>query len=111
MKKKLVEEFCKETRKHEIRLIAGIDPTPPYPTPNAIFYVRMESTDKEQNETCKVEPIWLSRDEMMRLSVLMILGLRFWEERLEKGSSYSRERISEFIDAWHQMRDSMNDLL
>ena len=50
IRKKLVERFSKETPTHLIDLIAGIDPTPPDPYQNAIFYVRMESIDKETDK-------------------------------------------------------------
>jgi hypothetical protein len=111
MKRQLVEEFSKETPTHEIKLIAGIDPNPPNPYPNAIFYVRMESTEKETNERCKTKQIWLSLNEMGKLSMLMIIASRFWAERLEKGSWQSQKRIKAFVDAWNQIRDSCDDLL
>lgn len=108
--RKLVQEFAKETEKHKIRLIAGIHPEPPKAS-NAIFYVRMESEDKDTGETCFVEPIWLTLNEMVKLSVLMTLASKFWAERLEKGSSYSQKRIKTFVHAWNQMSDTMDDLL
>ena len=111
MGKKLVEEFSKKTKTHEIKLIAGIDPNPPDPYPNAIFYIRMESTHRKTEETTKVKPIWFSLNEMMKLSVLMALALRFWTERLNKDSPYSHKRIEAFIDTWTQMKDSMESLL
>ena len=101
MRKQLVEEFFKETETHEIRLIAGIDPEPPDPHPNAIFYIRMESIEKETKEKCKAQQIWLSLNEMGKLNILMTVASRFWEERLEKGSRYSQKRIKAFIKVWN----------
>lgn len=110
IKKQLVEEFSKDTGEHEIKLIAGIEPNPPDPYPNAIFYVRMESTDKETNKESKVEPIWLSLNEMAKLSVLMTIASRFWLERLEKTSWQSKKRIKAFINAWAQVKEAMDTL-
>ena len=109
IKRKLVEKITKDTGEHIIKLIAGVDPNPPYPS-NAIFYIRMESIEKETEEKSKVEPIWLSLNEMTKLSVLMTVASRFWLERLEKGTEYARERIETFIAAWKQMRDAIDDL-
>ena len=53
IRKKLVEKISKETREHKITLIGGIEPNPPDPYPNAIFYLRMESIDKETNKKAK----------------------------------------------------------
>jgi len=111
MKRQLVEEFSKETGEHRIRLVAGIEPRPPRPHPNAIFYIRMESTDKEKNKTIMVKPIWLSLNEMMKLSVLMTVASRFWLERLDKRTRRSRSRIQAFIDAWKQISKAVDDLL
>jgi hypothetical protein len=111
MKKQLVEEFSKETDTHEIRLIAGIDPNPPDPHSNTMFYFRMESKEKETDERCKVEPIWRSLNEMIKLSVLMTVASKFWEKKLEKGSWHGWKRAQAFIDAWNQMSDSMDTLL
>ena len=110
IRKQLVEKFSKETREHEITLVAGIDPNPPDPYPNAIFYVRMESTDKETNKKSKVKPIWLSLNEMAKLSVLMTIASRFWLERLEKASGHSQKRIKAFVNAWDQMKEAMDNL-
>jgi len=110
IRKQLVEKFSKETRGHEITLTAGIDPSPPDPYPNAIFYVRMESIDKETNKKSKVEPIWLSLNEMAKLSVLMTIASRFWIERLEKTSWQSQKRIEAFINAWGHVKDAMDSL-
>jgi len=111
MKKQLVEEFFKDTGEHQISLIAGIDPNPPAPYPNAIFYIRMKSIDKETNKKSKVKPIWLSLNEMLKLSVLMTIASRFWLERLEKNSWNRRKKIKKFIDTWTRMRDAMDELL
>ena len=110
IRKQLVEKFSKETGEHEITLIAGIDLSPPDPYPNAIFYVRMESIDKETNKKSKVEPIWLSLNEMAKLSVLMTIASRFWLERLEKASWQSRKRVKAFVNAWGQVKDAMDTL-
>jgi hypothetical protein len=110
MKKQLVEEFSKETDTHEIRLIAGIDPNPPPPHSNTMFYIRMESEEKDSGRKCKVEPIWLSLNEMIKLSVLMTVSSKFWEEKLKKGSWRSWKRTQAFIDVWNKMRDSMDTL-
>ena len=53
MRRQLVEKFHKETSEHEIDLIAGIIPDPPDPYPNAIFYLRMESTEKYTGKSQK----------------------------------------------------------
>lgn len=111
MRKKLVEKFSKETREHKIQLIAGIEPQPSGPYPNPIFYIRMESIDKEKNKTTKVRPIWLSLNEMVKLSVLMTIASRFWLERLDKGTRCGRKRIETFIDAWDQISRAVDDLL
>ena len=110
IRRKLVEAISKETSEHEIKLIAGIEPNPPDPYSNAIFYVRMESIDKETNKKSKVESIWLSLNEMAKLSVLMTIASRFWLERLEKGSGHSQKRITAFVDAWNQVKDAMDNL-
>lgn len=111
MGRQLVEEFRKETSDHEIRLIAGIEPDPYAPYPNAIFYIRMESVDKETNRRTKVKPIWLSLNEMAKLSVLMTIASRFWLERLEQKTWRGRKRIEDFIDAWAQISHAVDDLL
>jgi len=111
MRKQLVEEFCKETKEHKIRLVVGVDPNPPDPYPNAIFYLRMESIEKETGKKSKPQQIWLSLNEMGKLSMLMIVASRFWEERLEKGSSYSRKRIKAFVKVWNEVSDSLESLL
>lgn len=110
IKKQLVEKFSKETKKHKITLIAGIEPDPPDPRSNVIFYLRMESIEKNTGEKQKVEPIWLSLGEMVKLSVLMTIASQFWLERLDKDSKYSRERIEAFRKAWGQMSEAIDDL-
>lgn len=107
----MVEEFLKETRTHKIRLIAGVDPAPPDPHGNAMFYIRMESTEKKTKRRNKAQQIWLSLNEMGKLSVLMTVASRFWEERLDKGSKRSTKRINAFIKAWTQMSKSLDGLL
>ena len=110
IRKQLVEKFSKDTGEHEIELIAGIEPNPPDPRPNAIFYLRMESIEKSTGEKQKVEPIWLSLGEMVKLSVLMTIASQFWLERLDKDSKYSKERIKAFKNAWGQMSEAIDDL-
>jgi len=111
-RRKLVEEFWKVTsQNHKIKLIAGIEPRPSQPYRNIIFYIRMESTDLETNLKTKVEPIWLSLNEMVKLSVLMTLASRFWLERLDKRSRRGKERMETFIDAWNEMSTAMDYLL
>ena len=92
-------------------MIAGIIPEPPDPYPNAIFYLRMESTEKETGQKQKPQPIWLSLNEMVKLSVLMTMASQFWLERLEKDEKYSIERIQAFRKSWKQMRKAIDDLL
>ena len=111
MRKQLVEEFFKETKAHEIRLIAGVDPAPSDPHANAIFYIRMESVEKKTRKKSKAQQIWLSLNEMGKLSMLMTVALRFWEERLDKGSKQSRKRVNEFIKVWNQISASFDTLL
>jgi|SRR3990170_5420966 len=111
-KRKLVDEFVKQSSEcGEIRLIAGIDTEPHDPCPNAIFYIRMESQDRDTKEHCKTENIWLSLNEMTRLSVLMSIASRFWVERLDKGESDSEERIKEFVDEYQKIKEALKRLL
>jgi hypothetical protein len=108
----LVDEFIKQSSEcGEIRLVAGIDKEPPDPHPNAIFYIRMESQDRETKEPCETEDIWLSLNEMTRLSVLMNIASQFWLERLEKGETYSEERIKEFREEYKKIKESLNRIL
>jgi len=60
IRKQLVEKFSKETQKHKISLVAGTIPKPPDPYKNAIFYIEMESIEKNTGEKQKSEPIWLT---------------------------------------------------
>ena len=92
-------------------MIAGINPKPPDPCPNAIFYVRMESEDKDTNEMQYPEPIYLTLNEMVKLSVLMTIASKFWVERLEKRSPQSQDRIKTFVDTWTQVSGAMDELL
>ena len=108
--RKKVEKFHKETSEYEIDLIAGIIPDPPDPYPNAIFYLSMESTEKDTGKKQKPQPIWLTLGEMVKLSVLMTMASQFWLERLEKKSRYSKERIEAFREAWNQVSEAINDL-
>jgi len=110
IRKKVVEKFHKETSEHEIDLIAGIIPNPPDPYPNAIFYLKMESTEIYTGKKQKPQPIWLTLGEMLKLSVLMTMASKFWLERLEKRSKYSEERIEAFRKAWNQVGEAINDL-
>ena len=110
MSKQLVEKFHKETNEYEIDLIAGIIPEPPDPYPNAIFYLRMESTEKHTGKKQKPEPIWLSLGEMMKLSMMMNMASQFWLERLEKDSNYTKIRIETFRKSWKQVSRAMDDL-
>jgi len=111
MSKQLVETFSKETSEHQIRLIAGIEPQPSEPYPNAIFYIRMESYDKVERVLSQVKPIWLSLNEMVKLGVLMNVASRFWLEQLDKESKRGRKKIDAFIDAWRQISRAVDDLL
>lgn len=70
----------------------------------------MESLDKETNKEIKVKSIWLSLNEMAKLSVLMTIASRFWLERLEKGSKHSQKRIKAFVDSWDQTKDALDNL-
>ena len=92
MKRQKIDEFVKETETHEIKLVVGIDPKPREAV-NPMFYIRMESKSKKTGKTRKAKSIWLSLNEMAKLSVLLTVASRFWTERLEKGSEYSEERI------------------
>ena len=107
----MVEKFHKETGEHEIDLIAGIIPDPPDPYPNAIFYLRMESIEKDTGKKQKPQSIWLTLSEMVKLSILMTMASQFWLERLEKDERYSVERINAFKKSWTQMRGAIDDLL
>lgn len=109
IRKQLIERFSKETPRHEIDLIAGINPNPPR-AHNAIFYIRMESIDKDTGEKLKPEPIWLSLSEMAKLSVLMTVASQFWLERLDKDEEYSEERIEVFKDGWKRVSEAIDDL-
>jgi hypothetical protein len=108
---KFIDEFIKQPSSGEIKLIAGIDPDPPAPYPNAIFYIRMVSPDVNTKEVCKTEKIWLTLSEMTRLSVLMTIASRFWVERLNKGEGYTEERIKEFQDEYKEIKEAMERLL
>jgi len=108
--KLIVEKFSKETPNHKISLVAGIIPEPPDPYPNAIFYIEMESIDKDTRESQKPEPIWLTLGEMVKLSVLMTVASQFWLERLDKDEEYSKERIEEFREAWGRMSGAVDKL-
>jgi hypothetical protein len=110
IRKLIVERFSKETPKHEISLVAGIIPKPPDPYPNVIFYMEMESIDKDTGKSQKPEPIWLTLGEMVKLSVLMTVASQFWLERLEKDEEYSGERVKEFRKAWRQMSGAVDNL-
>lgn len=107
---RLVEKFHKETSEYDIDFIAGIEPDPPYPYPNAIFYLRMESTHRETGKTKKTEPIWLTLREMVKLSVLMTMASQFWIKRLDKGTGESKKRIAEFRKAWNKTKDAIDTL-
>jgi hypothetical protein len=110
-RRKLVEKIEKDTGEHLIELVAGIEPNPPDPYPNSIFYIRMKSTEKETGFESYVKPIWLSLNEMTKLSVLMTLASRFWLERLDKDTEYAQERVTDFIRAWKKMRNAIDDVL
>jgi len=106
-KKTCKKVFKKIDNKHIVNLIAGIDPNPSH----AIFYLRMESKDKRTGKTIdSVKPIWLSLTEMQKLSMLMFIASRFWEETYEKGSEYSKKRISDFIEVWDIMEKALDVL-
>jgi len=111
-RRKLVDEFIKQSSEFgEIRLVAAIDMEPDSPCPNAIFYMRMESKDRTSGEPCETGNIWLSLNEMTRLSILMNIASRFWFKRLEKGKPYSEERIGVFLDEYKKIKDSLEKLL
>jgi len=112
MKRQLVDEFIIHSKKcGEVKLIAGVDPNPPDPYPNAIFYIRMESRDKKTKKPCKTEHIWLSLNDMTRLSILMNIASRFWTDRYEKGERYSEERIADFVNEYQIIKESLGTLL
>lgn len=71
----------------------------------------MESTEKETRKKQETESIWLSLNEMVKLSILMTIASQFWLERLEKDEGYSIERIQAFKKSWKQMREAIDDLL
>jgi hypothetical protein len=111
-KRVIIDEFIKESSEcGEVRLVAGIDKKPKDPHPNAIFYIRMESQDRDTKEPCKTEDIWLSLNEMTRLSVLMNIASQFWIERLEKGEQYSEERVKKFQSEYKKIKESLNIIL
>jgi hypothetical protein len=111
-RRKSVDEIVKQSSEYgEIRLVAGIDPEPRDPHPNAIFYIRMESQDRNTKKPCETESIWLSLNEMTRLGILMNIASRFWVERLDKGESYSKERIEEFVSEYQEIKEALERLL
>jgi hypothetical protein len=110
--RKLVDKFVRQTSEHgEIKLIAGVNLDPPNPHPNAIFYIRMESQDGDTEEPCKTQDIWLSLNDMTRLSVLMNIASRFWTDRYEKGEPYSEKRITDFLKEYGTIKKSLKRLL
>jgi hypothetical protein len=111
-KRILIDEFFKQSSERgEIRLICGIDKKPPDPHPNAIFYLRMESQDRKSGEPFETEDIWLSLNEMTKLSILMNIASQFWLERLEKGRTHSEKRIKEFQEEYQKIKESLDKIL
>ena len=110
-RKQLVDKFITKSKEcGEIKLIAGVDPNPPDPYPNAIFYIRMESQDRKSGKPCKTESIWLSLDDMTRLSVLMNIASRFWVKRYDKNEPDSEEKINSFVDEYRTIKKSLKRL-
>lgn len=111
-KPKLIDEFIRiSSQRGKIRLVAGVNPNPPDPYPSAIFYIRMESQDRDSREPCKTESIWLTLNEMTRLGVLMNIASRFWVEKFYKGEPYSEERISDFVTEYNEIKTALKRLL
>jgi hypothetical protein len=104
----LVDEFVKNPDEiDEIKLVAGIDKAPKDPHHNAMFYIRMESRNREIQEPrdfCKTERIWLSLNELTRLSILSNIASQFWIETLEKNEPYSERRIKEFQEEYENIK-------
>jgi hypothetical protein len=109
---KFVDEFIRDIAEcGETRLIVGIDPEPPDPYPNAVFYIRMVSQDLDTMKPCKTQTFWLSLSEMTRLSVLMSIASRFWMERLDKREEYTKERVRDFQNEYTQIKEALERLL
>jgi len=105
MTRKAVEIFHKEPEKYEIDFIVGIDDNPPEAR-NAMFYLRMESVRKETDRHDKAREIWLSSEELEKLSMLMSMASKFWKNHtLKKNTSRTQKRIAEFIEKWEVTRD------
>jgi len=105
MARKAVEIFHKEPEKYEIDLIIGIDDNPSDAN-NAMFYVRMESIKERTGRHDKAREIWLSSEEMGKLSMLMSMASKFWKNHtLEKNTFHTRKKVAEFIEKWEQTRD------
>jgi hypothetical protein len=110
--RQLVDKFTiKGGTTGTINLIAGIDPNPPDPYPNAIFYIRMESQDRDTGKPCKTERMWLTLNDMTRLSILMNIASRFWTNKYEKGEPYTEEKILEFVNEYSDIKKSLMKLL
>jgi len=105
MTRTAVEIFHKEPQKYEIDFIIGIDDNP-IDANNAMFYVRMESIRKKTGRHDKAREIWLSSEEMEKLSMLMSMASKFWKiHTLKKNTPHTREKIAEFIEKWERKRD------
>ena len=70
----------------------------------------MESQDKNTGEPCKTESIWLSLDDMTRLSVLMNIASRFWVKRYNKDEADSEEKIMEFVNEYREIKKSLETI-
>ena len=105
MARKVVEKLHKEPGEYEIDFIIGIDDNPSEAN-NAMFYIRMESIRKKNNKQDRAREIWLSCEEMDRLSMLMSMSSKFWKNHtLAKNTPKTRKTITEFIRKLKLTRD------
>jgi len=97
----MIQKFEKEIRSKTIRLIVGVDTSPP-DTSNAICYLRTESQYKWGGKK-KHEEFWLSLKEFEQLGTFLLIASKFWGEKLVSGSEYGEEKIRQLKKFWEKL--------
>lgn len=106
-----IEHLKKDPFGCHIDFIVGIDDNPEEAY-NAMMYLRIESSALNEKtgkiKRNKPREIWLSCKEMNKLSKLMSLSSRFWDENtLEKDTSETRKKIKMFKREWKAKKKSL----
>ncbi len=105
-----IEHLEAHPKKYDIHFIVGVDSNPE-DARNAMFYIRMKSFRKEEERHDFAREIWLSCDDMEKLSELLIYASKYWDRHtLRKGTNRTKRDIDRFNRVWEKKKAKLGFL-